>query len=267
MLRIVRIAHLFPARRSRAGLIVSRASLFLSVAALTLAPAARAQFGAPSPGIQVRDSSALHPPPGSRVAIVEFMDMECPVCASTNPILLQAAAKYKIPLIRHDFLIPYHAWSPIAAVNARWFDAQSKALGEDYRNQVFANQQSLYNNPEILRQFTQKFADYHHITLPFSLDPKGELAAAVKADNDLGIRMGINATPTVFIVTSGSKGPPYVQVQRPDQNLYQAIDQAMADTAAPIKPVKTAPAKTPVKKASTKTATTGQAPAAKTASN
>jgi hypothetical protein len=46
-------------------------------------------------------------------------------------------------------------------------------------------------------------------------------------------------------VTSGSKGAPFIQVQHPDQNLYQVIDQAMADTAAPIK---TPPAKTPAKK-------------------
>jgi protein-disulfide isomerase len=247
MVRFVRLAHLFPIRPSRAGQIVSRASLFLSLAALTLtaAPAARAQFNAPSPGIQVKDTSALHPPPGARVAIVEFMDMECPVCATTNPILEAAAAKYKIPLIRHDFLIPYHAWSPIAAVNARWFDTKGKAIGEEYRDQVFANQQSLYNNPDLLRQLTDKFAQSHHIALPFSIDPQGKLAADVKADNDLGIRIGINATPTVFVVTSGSKGAPFIQVQHPDQNLYQVIDQAMADTAAPIK---TPPAKTPAKK-------------------
>jgi protein-disulfide isomerase len=218
----------------------------LSVAALLLVagPGAHAQFSAPSPGIQVHDSSALHPPPGARVAIIEFMDMECPICATTNPTLKAAAAKYKIPLVRHDFLIPYHAWSPIAAVNARWFDAKSKALGEEYRDQVFANQQSFYNNPELLRQFTDKFAQSHGITLPFSLDPQGRLAADVKADNDLGIRMGINATPTVFVVTSGGRGAPFVQVQHPDQQLYQAIDQAMADTAAvaakPVSPKKPA---------------------------
>jgi protein-disulfide isomerase len=247
MLRFVRIAHLFPARASRAG-------LFLLLAGLAFTTSARAQFGAPSPGIQVHDTTALHPPAGARVAIVEFMDMECPVCASTNPILLEAAAKYKIPLIRHDFLIPYHAWSPIAAVNARWFDTKSKALGEEYRNQVFVNQPTFYNNPELLRQFTQKFADSHHIVLPFAIDPKGELTAAVKADNDLGIRMGINATPTVFIVTSSSKGAPFIQVQRPTEQLYQVIDQAMADTAAPVK---TAPAKASAKKT----------PAPKTVSN
>jgi protein-disulfide isomerase len=214
----------------------------IAVLALAAVPAARAQFNAPSPGIQVRDTSALHPPPGARVAIVEFMDMECPVCATTNPILLDAAAKYKIPLIRHDFLIPYHAWSPIAAVNARFFDSKSKALGEEYRNQVFANQPSFYNNPELLRQFTQKFADSRHIALPFSLDPQGKFAAEVKADNDLGIRMGINATPTVFVVTAGGKGAPFVQVQHPEQNLYQTLDQAMADTAAPVKAASAKPA-------------------------
>jgi protein-disulfide isomerase len=240
MFRLVRLAHIFPSRPSGAGL-----CLFFAALSLTAIPGARAQFGAPSPGIQVKDTSALHPPPGARVAIVEFMDMECPVCAVDNPLLEEAAAKYKIPLIRHDFLIPYHAWSPIAAVNARWFDSKSKTLGEEYRDQVFANQQSLYNNPDLLRQFTDKFAQSHHIVLPFSLDPQGKLAADVKADNDLGIRMGINATPTVFVVTSGSKGAPFIQVQRIDLNLYQAIDQAMADTAAPVK---TAPAKTPAKK-------------------
>ena len=250
MLRFVRLANLFPSRPNRAGLVVCRGSLFLSLAALVLAaaPAARAQFNAPSPGIQVKDTSALHPPPGSRVAIVEFMDMECPVCATTNPILEAAAAKYRIPLVRHDFLIPYHAWSPIAAVNARWFDSKSKSLGEEYRDQVFANQQSLYNNPELLRQLTEKFAQSRHIALPFSLDPQGKLAAEVKADNDLGIRMGINATPTVFVVTAGSKGAPFMQVQHPDQNLYQVIDQAMADTAAPVKAASAKPAAKPAAK-------------------
>jgi protein-disulfide isomerase len=234
MLRFVRLAHLFPSRSNCAG-------LFLLLAALAVVPSARAQFSAPSPGIQVHDTSALHPPPGARVAIVEFMDMECPVCATTNPILETAAAKYKIPLVRHDFLIPYHAWSPIAAVNARWFDTKSKALGEEYRDQVFANQPSFYNNPELLRQFTQKFADSHHIALPFAIDPQGKLAADVKADNDLGLRMGINATPTVFVVTSGGKGAPFIQVQRPAEQLYQVIDQAIANTAS-------TPAKPPVKK-------------------
>jgi hypothetical protein len=82
---------------------------------------------APAPGTQVHDPSALKPPAGARVAMVEFEDMECPDCGRANPLLKEAAAKYKIPWVRHDFPLPMHAWSFNAAVNARWFDTKSKA--------------------------------------------------------------------------------------------------------------------------------------------
>ncbi len=202
---------------------------FLPAALLSLAAAAVAAQSAPT---QVRDASSLHPPPGARVAIVEFVDLECPVCASTTPIVEAAAAKYKIPLIRHDFLIPAHAWSPIAATNARWFDLKSRVLGDQYRDAVFSAQPTLYNNSGLLRDFTQNFAAAHHIALPFAIDPQGKLLAEVKADNDIGVRLGIDHTPTVFIVTSGSRGRPFIEVQRPAQDLYAVIDQALADTGS-----------------------------------
>jgi len=149
-----------------------------------------------------------------------------------------------------DSLIPAHAWSPIAAVNARWFDLKGNALGDEYRDQVFADQPNLYNNPELLRQFTEKFAQSHGITLPFSLDPQGKLAADVKADTDLGRRTGIDHTPTVFIVTAGGKGPAFVEVQRPQSDLYTMIDQALANTPQAA-PAKTAASKPAAKKPTT----------------
>jgi Thioredoxin len=89
----------------------------------------------------VHDPAALKPPPGARVAIVEFEDMECPDCARANPLLRDAATQYHIPWVRHDFPLPFHAWSFDAAVYARWFDTKSKKLGDDFRDSVFANQQ------------------------------------------------------------------------------------------------------------------------------
>jgi protein-disulfide isomerase len=178
------------------------------------------------------------------VAIVEFADMECPACAAANPILVKAMATYKIPWVRHDFLIPNHIWSPTAAVDARWFDTKSKALGDEYRNEVFANQPSIYNL-DVLRQFTEKFAQDHKIALPFAMDPQGTIAAAIKADGELGRRTGITQTPTIFIVTSDSKGAPFIEVVDRSR-LYQMIDQALADTASPVR---AAPAKTPAAKA------------------
>ena len=236
----------FFVRRSQVSTVFNcfdSAILLLAFIALFVSPAGiHAQFSAPSPGTQVHDATALKPPAGARVAIVEFADMECPVCGNENPIIKAAAAKYKIPWMRHDFLIPYHAWSLDAAVNSRWFDTKSKALGDEYRDQVFANQSLIYN-PGVLSQFTAKFAQSHGIALPFAIDPQGKLAADVKADSDLGRRTGIEHTPTVFIVTSNSKGAPFIEVQHPGQQLYTAIDQALADTASAVKTTPTTPAK------------------------
>jgi protein-disulfide isomerase len=225
-----------------------RASFFLSLATAALvvavATGAHAQFGASAPTTPVHDSSALRPPAGARVALVEFADYECPDCARANPLLREAAAKYKIPLVHHDFPLPYHAWSFTAAVNAHWFDTRSKALGDEYRDQIFANQASIMN-PDGLRQFTTKFAAYHHIALPFAVDPQGRLAAAVKADQALGKRIGIEHTPTIWVVTANSKGAPFIEVVDRSK-LFQLIDQAIADTSS---------AKHAVKKASFKKST------------
>jgi protein-disulfide isomerase len=182
--------------------------------------------GQASTPTQVTDSSALHPPAGARAAIVEFDDLECPACAAANPQLKAAAAQYKIPWVRHDFLIPVHMWSRQAAINARWFDARSKALGDEYRDQVFANQTSIYN-AGVLSEFTAKFAQAHGVSLPFSLDPQGKLAAEVEADNALAIKSGMKHTPTVFIVTN-NKSEPYIEVLNVSQQLFTDIDRGMA---------------------------------------
>src|ERR1700722_7609458 len=222
--------YLFQAIRSsvrlnRAGLPAS-----LAAAALLLATATgvHAQFAPPPPGTQVHDPSALKPPPGARVAIVEFEDLECPDCAHATPLLKEAAAKYSIPWVRHDFPLPFHAWSMQAAVNARWFDTRSKKLGDEYRDEVFANQQSILDLNG-LRYFTEKFAKGHGVALPFAIDPMGKLQAEAKADYALGQRIGIEHTPTIWVVTANSKGAPFVEVVDRSK-LFQLIDQAQENT-------------------------------------
>ena len=238
MPRFLALAHRIAAFSKRASLV-----LRLAAAALFFAAAAHAQFVAPSPGTQVHDTTALKPPAGARVAIVEFADMECPDCGRANPLLKDAATKYHIPWVRHDFPLPMHAWSFTAAVNSRWFDTKSKALGDEYRDAVFAAQPSLANNPDLLRQFTEKFAADHGLQMPFAIDPQGRLTALVKADYALGQRIGIEHTPTIWVVTANSKGAPFVEVLDRSK-LYELIDQAIADTT----PAKPTPAAAPAKK-------------------
>jgi len=214
---------LFPDRLNRASLSLALlpALLFLTM------PAARAQFGAPKT-TQVHDASALKPPAGHNVAIIEFYDLECPLCAQTNPQLIAAANQYKIPWIRHDFLIPGHIWSPQAAVNARYFDTRNGKLGNDYRDYIFANQNSI-ETPVDLRNWTQKFAQAHGVALPFAIDPMGKFAAEIQADIDLGRRIGVEHTPTIFIVANGGHAPPFTEVVDRSR-LFQTIDQVLAET-------------------------------------
>ena len=213
----------FPVRLNRARLVLA----LLPAALLLVAPAARAQFGEP-PTTQVHDASALKPPAGAKVAIVEFEDLECPDCARANPLLKDAADKYHIPWIRHDFPLPMHSWSFQAAVNARFFDTKSPALGNEYRDSVFASQISI-ETPDQLRQFTQKFADAHKIVLPWAVDPMGKLEQEVKADFALGQRIGIEHTPTIWIVTNAAHAAPFVEVVDRSK-LYQMIDTALAES-------------------------------------
>jgi protein-disulfide isomerase len=177
-----------------------------------------------------QDMSALKPPPGAHVALFEFADMECPMCARQNPVLKDASAKYHVAWIRHDFPLQMHVWSFQAAVNARWFDTQSKKLGDDYRDSVFASQPSIETKDD-LRSFTEKFAQQHGVALPFVLDPQGKLEAEVKADYALGLRLGVHQTPTVWVVTDRSGGAvPYTEVT--DFNkLYTMLDEATAETS------------------------------------
>ena len=177
-----------------------------------------------------RDTSMLRAPAGSKVAIFEFEDLECPACAHAFPIVHEAVEHYKIPLLRHDFPLRMHIWSFDAAVNARYMqDKISPQFAEDYRRAVFASQTSIATKDD-LNTFTQKYFQSHGKPMPFVIDPNGLFAAEVHADYTLGERVGLTQTPTIFIVTQ--KG--YTQVTDVTQ-LYQMLDTAIAEagTAAP----------------------------------
>lgn len=171
--------------------------------------------------LHAQDASVLKPPKGANVALIVFEDLQCPDCARAAPLLEEAAKTYHIPLVVHDFPLPRHNWAFEAAVIARYFDTQSKKLGSDFRLQVFEHQQSI--TPENLRAFADKFAAEHKVDLPFVVDPQGKLADEIKAEHDLGLRVGIDHTPTIYVVSNKTQGKPFVEVVDRTQ-LFQMID-------------------------------------------
>ena len=168
-----------------------------------------------------QDPSLLRPPKGAPVALIVFEDLQCPKCRMDSPLEEQAAKTYKIPLVRHDFPMPMHNWSFNAAVIARYFDTKSKALGDEFRDYVFQHQVEI--TPDNLRSFADKFAAEHKTDLPFVVDPQGKLAAAVNADKELGRKLGIEHTPTIYVVSSRNPSRPFVEVTD-DKQLFQLIE-------------------------------------------
>lgn len=166
-------------------------------------------------------NSVLKPPKGSQVALVVFEDLQCPQCRRAAPLVSQASKTYKIPVVRYDFPLPMHSWSYQATVFAHFFDSHSKQLGNQFRDYIFEHQVEIL--PDNLREFADKFAAEHKVDLPFVVDPQGKLSAEVNAERDLGNRVGIHQTPTIYVVSSKPQGKPYVEVTDMSQ-LFQLID-------------------------------------------
>src|SRR5712664_3254905 len=164
---------------------------------------------------------ALRPPKGAQVALVVFEDLQCPDCRRAAPLVEEAARTYKIPVVRHDFPLPMHNWSYDAAIIARYFDTRSKQLGNDFRDYIFQHQPEI--TPPTLRASAEKFATGHKVELPFAVDPQGKLAEGINQDKNLGQRVGINHTPTIYVVSNRTQGKPFVEVVDRTQ-LFQLID-------------------------------------------
>ena len=86
----------------------------------------------------------FRPPSGAKVAIIEFEDMECPLCAHVSPMVRDAMSHYRIPRVRYDLIVPGHTWSRTGAIYARYLeDKVSPQVAEDYRRDVFASQRMI----------------------------------------------------------------------------------------------------------------------------
>jgi protein-disulfide isomerase len=198
---------------------------------LALAVFPVASFGA--------DGSSLKPPPGAKVAIVVFEDLECPRCAFAYPQVWEAAKAHNVPVVLHDFPLSIHPWSFDAAVFARYFDTKSQKLGDDFRGYIYKNQPQI--DKQNLRQYVDKFANDNKSPIPFVLDADGQLKAKVIADRDLGTQIGLQHTPTIFVIGSGGAATPaveiddYTKIGQTVEEMLQKIPAAPAKKAAPKK--------------------------------
>jgi hypothetical protein len=207
------------------------AAIALVLCSTALAPAQNTPAGIKgNAGAPFQNVSTLKLPTGAKVAVYEFEDMECGACAYAFPIVHKAVAHYNVPLVRHDYPWPFHAWSFDAAVTARFIqDQYSPQLADEFRRDIFANQVRIVNKDDLTR-FTRTWFASHSRNLPFVLDAKGTCRQEVQSDHALGDHLNIHGTPCVIVIT----GKSWVSVPFADINqLDHTIAEAVAETSAP----------------------------------
>lgn len=175
------------------------------------------------------DASLLKPPSGASIAIVVFQDLECSECARSYTLVQEVANAHSVPVMLHDFPLPRHTWSFEAAVWARYFDQSSIALGNAFREFILTNQAQI--SGANLQQWIQKFGDANKVPIPSANDPAGKLAEKVRADYALGQRIGVERTPTIWVVSKTEVSQPFVEEVNQEQ-LGQIVGQ-MIQKAGP----------------------------------
>ena len=207
--------------------------LLAPVLLFALAPlAVVAQTSIPPNQVDVKgDTSSLKPPPGVKVAVIEYEDLECPACGHAFPIVHQAINHYKIPIEEYDFQIPNHHWSHQAAIFSHYLRAKvSPQVAEEFRRETFASQMRIASLDD-LHNFEQTFMKQQGKQMPFVVDPTGQYDREVNESTAAGIKVGVTRTPTIMVVTPTH----WIQVADADQ-MYAAIDQAEAEAgkATPV---------------------------------
>jgi protein-disulfide isomerase len=192
------------------------------------------------------DASLLKPPPGAKAAIVVFEDLQCPECSRAYPLIWEAASAHQIPVVLHDFPLPMHNWAFESAVWARYFDKTSVDLGNEFRKFIYTNQIQITR--ENLLKWVQKFAADNKAEVPLVNDPDGKLTGLVRADYLLGQRIGVEHTPTIWVVGNGAISQPLVEEVKDRGKLEQMIEEVLskAQAASPA-PKATVPKKSAVK--------------------
>jgi protein-disulfide isomerase len=133
--------------------------------------------------------------PAAPITIVEFSDYQCPFCARVNPALARVRETYgdRVKIVFKDYPLPNHPQAPKAAEAAHCAGEQKKYW--EMHDAMFANQRAL--EVPALKQ-TARAIGLDGGAFDQCLD-SGKFTATVRAGNELGEKMGVNSTPTLYI--------------------------------------------------------------------
>lgn len=131
------------------------------------------------------------------VTIVAFSDFQCPFCASANPILEQALAKYPddVRLVYKHFPLSFHRQARPAAVAALAANEQGRFW--EMHDLLFANQAEL-EGVDIIELAREAGLDVAR----FKADLQAKQEAydqRITADYREGLGVDVRGTPTIYV--------------------------------------------------------------------
>ena len=134
-------------------------------------------------------------PAAAPVTLVEFSDFQCPYCKRAAPVLKQVLDKYQgqVTLVWKDFPLPMHRSAAAAAEAAHCAREQGRFW--EFHDVLFRNQDALAS--EDLQKHARELG-LNNRTFNECLQT-GRVRSIIAAGIREGTKLGVSATPTVFI--------------------------------------------------------------------
>ena len=135
-------------------------------------------------------------PKGAKVTLVEFSDFQCPYCSQAGKAVKALKAKYsdKVRFVFRHFPLSFHKDANLAAQASMAAAAQGKFF--EYHDVLFDNQQKLAR--ENLEEYVKKVSGLDLAKFKKALDDK-TYTKVVDADVEMGTKMAVRGTPTMFL--------------------------------------------------------------------
>ncbi len=147
--------------------------------------------------------------PNAKVTIVNYDDFQCPFCSRMHSTLMsEILPQYgdRIKIVYKDFPLPMHPWAPHAANDANCLAKESPAGYWELADYLHANQRAISGSGDLqksqaeLDRLTLDFAKKNHADVPqLEACLKAQPDTALKASMAEGDKLGLSATPTLFI--------------------------------------------------------------------
>ncbi len=171
----------------------------------------------------------------AKVLIVNYDDFECPFCSKMHRTLFPDLLKIygdKVKIVYKDYpLVEIHPWAMHAAVDANCLAAQNNDAYWEFADYAHTNQKTINGEKrDITEEYGRLDKLTHDLAQKHNLDV-ARVDACVRKQDDSAVRaslvegekVGVDATPTLFVNGERLSGAV------PPEELRQVIDRALKD--------------------------------------